>query len=53
MKKLHVYKVKIESLIGLQMKALQSTVITIVRVPSMKITVFFAQRKPERDRHRI
>ena len=30
----------------------QSTVI-IVRVPSIKIPVLFAQRRPGRDRHRI
>ena len=29
-----------------------STVIS-VRVPSIKIPVFFAHRRPERDRHRI
>ena len=27
--------------------------VIIVRVPSIKIPVLFAQRRPERDRHRI
>ena len=27
--------------------------VIIVRVPSIRIPIFFAQRRPERDRHRI
>ena len=29
------------------------TTVIIVREPSMKIAVFFAKHRPERDRHRI
>ena len=48
--KKHVYSFKSKELTS--KKLYESTVIS-VRVPIIKIPVFFASHRPERDRHRI